>query len=68
MTRASDVAFAEGDWVPAKMTQAEDRACRIGQTAQKIMSYYFTANGSLDCRIAQSCLEKTENINKVLDT
>lgn len=68
MTIAHDVGFAEGDWVPTKMEQAEDRACRIGQTAEKIMSFYLVANGSLDSRIAESALVKREVINGILDS
>uniref|UniRef100_A0AB74UGS4 DNA helicase n=1 Tax=Caulobacter phage BL57 TaxID=3348355 RepID=A0AB74UGS4_9VIRU len=68
MTRAHDVAFAEGDWTPTLIEQAEDRACRIGQTAEKIMSFFLVANGSLDARIAQAAKEKEDNINKVMDT
>lgn len=68
MTRAHDVGFAEGDWVPTKMEQAEDRVCRIGQKAEKIMSFYLVANGSLDARIAQSAGGKAENIKEVLDS
>lgn len=62
MTRAHDVAFAEGDWVPSMIEQCEDRACRIGQTAEKIMSYFLVANGSLDARIAQAAKLKEDNI------
>jgi SNF2 family DNA or RNA helicase len=68
LTKASDVAFAEIDWVPAKLEQCEDRACRIGQTAEKIFSSFLVANGSLDARIAQSAYLKEENISAVLDT
>lgn len=68
LTRAADVAFAEGDWTPTLLEQAEDRACRIGQTAEKIMSFFLVANGSLDSRIAQASKEKEDNINRVLDT
>jgi SNF2 family DNA or RNA helicase len=68
LTRASDVAFAEIDWVPAKLEQCEDRACRIGQTAEKIFCSYLVANGSLDARIAQSSYLKEANISAVLDT
>lgn len=63
MTRAHDVAFAEGDWVPSQIEQCEDRACRIGQTADKINSYFLVANGSLDSRIAQAAKAKEDNIN-----
>lgn len=68
LTRAADVCFVEGDWTPALMEQCEDRACRIGQTAEKIMVFFLVANGSLDARIAQSAKEKEDNINLVLDT
>ncbi len=67
MTRAKDVAFAEGDWTPTLIEQGEDRACRLGQTAEKIMSFFLMANGSLDARIAQACKEKEDNIHDVLD-
>jgi SNF2 family DNA or RNA helicase len=62
MTRAHDVAFAELDWVPSQIEQCEDRACRIGQTAEQINSYFLVANGSLDARIAQAAKAKEENI------
>lgn len=68
MTRAADVAFAEGDWVPTLLEQCEDRSCRIGQLAEKIMVFFLVANGSLDARIAQAALAKEENISEVLDT
>lgn len=66
LTRAADVAFAEGDWVPSQIEQCEDRACRIGQTAEKIMSYFLVANGSLDARIAQAAKLKEDNINRAM--
>lgn len=68
MTRGANVAFGEGDWVPSLMLQGEDRACRIGQEADRIMSSYLVANGSLDSRIAQSAKEKQDNIDLALDT
>lgn len=66
LTRAADVAFAEGDWVPSMIEQCEDRACRIGQTAEKIMSYFLVANGSLDARIAQAAKVKEDHINETM--
>jgi SNF2 family DNA or RNA helicase len=68
LTRAADVAFAEGDWVPSMIEQCEDRACRIGQTAEKITSYFLVANGSLDARIAQAAKAKEDNINLAMGT
>lgn len=66
LTKAADVAFAESDWVPAMTQQCEDRACRIGQTADRVMVYFLVANGSLDARIAQASLEKEENIKATI--
>lgn len=68
LTRASDVAFAEGDWVPSNLLQAEDRVHRIGQESDKVMIFYLFANGSLDARMAQSSKMKEDNINEILDT
>lgn len=66
MTRAHDVAFVEQDWTPAMMEQCEDRVCRIGQTSDKIFSYYLVANGSLDARIAQASKLKEDNIQETI--
>jgi len=68
LTKASDVCFVEIDWVPAKLSQCEDRACRIGSKFEKIFVNYLVANGSLDSRIAQSSYLKEETIAEVLDT
>jgi SNF2 family DNA or RNA helicase len=68
LTRAKDVAFVEGDWVPSKLIQAFDRICRIGQLAAALMGYFLVADGSLDCRIAQSSQMKEENIDRILDS
>ena len=68
LTRAKDCAFFEGDWVPTKLEQDFDRICRIGQTADKLMGFFLTANGSLDAKMAQRAWEKEGNITSVLDT
>jgi SNF2 family DNA or RNA helicase len=68
LTRGWNVAFAEGDWVPTIMEQAEDRVCRIGQEADAILSFFLVANGSLDARMVQSAYMKEENISEVMDT
>lgn len=67
MTAAHDVAFAEGDWVPANIEQAIDRANRIGQLSDRVSAHFLVANGSLDARIAQSAAEKSHNITTALD-
>lgn len=68
MTRARDVAFAEEDWVPTKKWQAEDRVCRLGQTADTLTSTSLVANGSMDAKMAQRSLGKEEVFSRVLDS
>lgn len=47
LTAASTVYFAELFWTPASLLQAEDRAHRIGQTAE-VNIYYFRSHGTVD--------------------
>ena len=68
MTRAANVVFAEGDWVPSLLRQAEDRSCRIGQLAMKVLAVYLMANGSIDSKIAHTSVEKELNIGLALDS
>lgn len=68
MTRAANVAFAEGDWVPSLLRQAEDRSCRMGQEADRVLAAYIMANGSIDAKIAQTAVGKELNIAMALDT
>lgn len=66
LTASSNVVFAELDWVPAMITQAEDRAHRIGQPSS-VTVQHLVFNGSLDARIAKTLIEKQEIYEKVLD-
>jgi SWI/SNF-related matrix-associated actin-dependent regulator 1 of chromatin subfamily A len=66
LTRASHVVFAELDWVPAKITQAEDRCHRIGQH-DSVLVQHLVVDGSLDARLAQTIVAKQEIIDKALD-
>lgn len=66
LTRADTMVFAEIDWVPANIFQAEDRIHRIGQTASAFYQY-LVVNGTLDAYIAKMIADKIEIADAVLD-
>lgn len=67
LTAASTVIFVELDMVPSTMTQAEDRCCRIGATAESILVQHIVLNGSLDVKIARMLIKKQEISDLILD-
>lgn len=67
LTAADTVIFAELDWVPGVITQAEDRAARIGQT-NSVLAQHLVLEGSLDAKMARIVIEKQELIEAALDT
>ena len=66
LTQASTVIFAELDWTPATLSQAEDRLHRIG-TKKNVLVQHCVLNGSIDARIAQVVIAKQKNFDKALD-
>lgn len=66
LTRAYIVVFAELDWVPALMEQAEDRAWRHGQK-NAVLAQYLLVDGSIEARMAVALLEKMGVISLILD-
>ena len=66
LTAASHVVFAELDWTPACMKQAEDRLHRIGQL-NPITIQQVVVDDSIDARIAKVLLRKQAIIDKCLD-
>lgn len=66
LTRASHVVFAELDWVPARISQAEDRCHRIGQ-AGSVLVQHLVVDGSLDARLAKIIVAKQTVIDAALD-
>lgn len=66
LTAAKVVCFAELDWVPANITQAEDRAHRIGQT-DSVQVQHLVFDGSLDARMAKTLVEKQAIADAALD-
>jgi len=66
LTAASNVVFAELDWVPAKMSQCEDRAHRIGQT-ESVLVQHLVLDQSLDATMAHALVEKQDIADLGLD-
>lgn len=66
LTASAHVVFAEIDWVPGNLSQAEDRAHRIGQR-DSVLVQHLVLEGSLDATMAKRVVEKQEIIDKALD-
>jgi SWI/SNF-related matrix-associated actin-dependent regulator 1 of chromatin subfamily A len=66
LTAASHVVFGEEDPVPGKITQAEDRAHRIGQT-ESVLVDHLVWDRSLDARMCKIRVKKQIVLNAVLD-
>ncbi|MBX5470269.1 MAG: DEAD/DEAH box helicase [Thermoleophilaceae bacterium] len=66
LTRASNVAFLELDWTPARLAQAEDRCHRIGQ-ASAVTAWYLLAPGTIDETMADLLEHKRGVIGAVTD-
>lgn len=65
-TAASHAIFAELDWKPTDITQAEDRLHRIGQK-DFVFCQHLVLEGSVDAIMAKKMVEKQEIIDKALD-
>ncbi|MBN1527488.1 MAG: DEAD/DEAH box helicase [Thermoleophilaceae bacterium] len=66
LTRASNVAFLELDWTPARHDQAEDRLHRIGQE-EAVTAYYLLAPDTIDETMAELLERKRSLISAVTD-
>jgi len=66
LTRASNVAFLELDWTPARHDQAEDRCHRIGQRGA-VTAYYLLAPDTIDKHMAGVLHRKRGVIGAVTD-
>lgn len=66
LTVSNHQVFAELDWVPGRIEQAEKRAHRIGQT-RPVLIQHLHFEESLDCYMAKKIVEKIEHIEKALD-
>jgi len=66
LTASSHVVFAELDWVPGVVSQAEDRCHRIGQT-ESVLVQHLVLEGSLDARMVKFIVAKQDVIDRALD-
>ncbi len=66
LTASSHVVFAELDWRPAMITQAEDRTHRIGQK-NSVLVQHLVFDGSLDAKMAKTIVDKQSIIDAALD-
>ncbi|MDQ4048231.1 MAG: SWF/SNF helicase family protein, partial [Actinomycetota bacterium] len=66
LTRASNVAFLELDWTPARHDQAEDRTHRIGQH-DAVTAWYLLAPQTIDESMAEVLERKRGLIGAVTD-
>lgn len=66
MTKASVMLFAERDWVPGNVTQAEDRIHRRGQN-ERVIYKHLVRVGSLAERQVKMLLTKQEKNDRMLD-
>ena len=66
LAAADTAVFAEIDWVPGNITQAEDRLHRIGQS-NPVRIIHLVQAGSVDCRMVRALVAKQEVIDAVND-
>lgn len=66
LTAASHVVFAELDWTPGNVSQAEDRCHRIGQR-ESVLVQHLVFDGSLDARMVKILVSKQAVADAALD-
>lgn len=66
LTASAVVCFAELDWTPSGMVQAEDRAHRLGQQSS-VLVQHLVLDGSIDQRMSKILVDKAEVIGQIID-
>jgi len=64
LTRARMAVFAEFDWNPATILQAEDRIHRISQK-NNVTCYYLACSNTIDEKMLESILKKIEAVKEI---
>ena len=65
LTRSSNVIFAELDWTPSTIAQAEDRCHRIGQR-NAVLVRHMVFDGTVDAMLAAKIIDKTDIIESIM--
>ena len=65
LTAAKTILFAELDWVPGNVTQAEDRCHRLGQT-DPVRIIHLVAKDSVDARMVHALVDKQSTIERIV--
>jgi SWI/SNF-related matrix-associated actin-dependent regulator 1 of chromatin subfamily A len=65
LTASSTVVFAEMEWRPGDMFQAEDRCHRIGQK-DMVLAQYIVVQDSLEAYMVNTFVEKQQTIEQVM--
>ena len=66
LTASAHVIFAEIDWVPGNLSQAEDRCHRIGQS-DSVLVQHLVVDGTIDAMIAGAVTRKQAVIAAAID-
>ncbi|EAR82842.2 helicase carboxy-terminal domain protein (macronuclear) [Tetrahymena thermophila SB210] len=66
LTASSNIVFAEMNWTPAIMQQAEDRAHRIGQE-NSVLCHYILGEKTLDDLLYKKIEQKIAIVSNILD-
>ncbi len=66
LTSSSHVIFAEEDWNPSTVTQAEDRAHRIGQK-DSLLVQHLVRDKTIDVKMVRMIIKKQEIADRALD-
>lgn len=67
LTRAAHVLCVDLPWTPAELAQAEDRACRIGQTAATVAVEILTTDHPVDQRAIELITEKQRYLDAAVN-
>ena len=67
LTASDTVIFAEESWNPSDISQAEDRAHRIGQQ-NTVFVYHLVVEGSIDSYIMNKIISKQDVIEAAINT